>query len=108
MWVPTREVNIAMSRLYVKRKISGTFKWFQIGWVCLNCGYVEIEHSQLPKVKTYKSYVVTDWDVESMETCPTCGAKLEEGEKEEVALRWKAITETYKEGLKKPRTLDLE
>jgi hypothetical protein len=58
-WIP-KEVKIAMNRLYVKRKISGTFKWFQVGWLCLKCGYVEIEHSQLPKVKTYKSYVITD------------------------------------------------
>jgi hypothetical protein len=61
-WVPIREVNIAMSRLYVKRKVSGTFKWFAVGWLCLKCGYVEIEHSQLPKVKTFKSIITTDWD----------------------------------------------
>jgi Zn-finger nucleic acid-binding protein len=116
-WIPKREVPIAMSRLYVKRKVSGKFQWFSVGWVCLRCGYVEIEHFQLPKVKTYKSPITTDWGVEpvepteSMETCPTCGAKLEEGEKEEVALRWKATVEAYKEALKKPGTLgtlDLE
>jgi ribosomal protein S27AE len=111
-WIPKREVNIAMSRLYVKRKIAGKWKWYEVGWLCLNCGYVEIEHSHLPKVKTYKSLITTDWDfksfgLEEMETCPTCGAKLEEDEKEEVALRWKAITEAYREALKKPRTLGL-
>jgi ribosomal protein S27AE len=62
MWIPKREVNIAMSRLYVKRKVSGKFNWYSVGWVCLRCGYVEIEHSQLPKVKTYKSLITTDWD----------------------------------------------
>jgi len=62
MWIPAREVNIAMSRLYVKRKIAGSFKWFVVGWLCLKCGYVEIEHSRLPKIKVYKSYVTTDWD----------------------------------------------
>jgi hypothetical protein len=63
-WIPKREVPITMSRLYVKRKIAGSFKWFAVGWVCLHCGYVEIEHSQLPKVKTYKSPITTDWDIE--------------------------------------------
>jgi len=62
MWIPKHEVPITMSRLYVKRKISGTFKWYQVGWVCLRCGYVEIEHSRLPKVKTYRSLITTDWD----------------------------------------------
>jgi len=51
-----------MSRLYVKRKVAGKWKWYEVGWLCLNCGYVEIEHSQLPKVKIYKSWVTTDWD----------------------------------------------
>jgi ribosomal protein S27AE len=107
-WIPKREVPIAMSRLYVKRKIAGKWEWFAVGWLCLRCGYVEIEHSQLPKVKTYKSVILTDWNIESMETCPTCGAKLEEGEKEEVALRWKAITEAYKSGKSAQRSLSLE
>jgi len=60
-WIPKREVPITMNRLYVKRKISGTFKWYEVGWLCLHCGYVEIEHSQLPKIKTYKSPIATDW-----------------------------------------------
>jgi hypothetical protein len=59
MWIPKREVPIAMSRLYVKRKVSGKWKWFQVGWICMKCGHVEIEHSRLPLIKIYKSYVVT-------------------------------------------------
>jgi uncharacterized protein with PIN domain len=35
---------------------------------------------------------------EKLDRCPTCGRPLEEHEKEEVALRWKAIVEVYKEG----------
>jgi ribosomal protein S27AE len=65
MWIPKREVNIAMSRLYVKRKIAGRWNWFQVGWICLRCGYVEIEHSRLPMIKTFKSPITTDWDIES-------------------------------------------
>ena len=64
LWIPKREVNIAMSRLYVKRKIVGKWKWYEVGWICLRCGYVEIEHSQLPKIKTYKSYITTDYNYE--------------------------------------------
>jgi ribosomal protein S27AE len=104
-----------MSRLYVKRKISGKWVWFAVGWICLHCGYVEIEHSQLPKVKTYKSPITTDWDIESeelgeeLERCPTCGGELEGEEKKKVALRWKAITEVYKSALNRPKPLfDLE
>ena len=114
LWIPKREVNIAMSRLYVKRKIVGKWKWYEVGWICLRCGYVEIEHSQLPKIKTYKSPVVTEWGFKSeslelgeLDKCPTCGRALEGEEKEEVSLRWKAITETYKSALKS-KTLILE
>jgi ribosomal protein S27AE len=97
-----------MSRLYVKRKVAGKFKWYQVGWLCLRCGYVEIEHSQLPKVKTYKSYITTDWGFkpeslelgEELEQCPTCGGELKGDEKKEVALRWKATVEAYKSALK--------
>ena len=97
-----------MSRLYVKRKIEGRWKWYEVGWICLRCGYVEIEHSQLPKIKTYKSYITTDYNYEPkseeaeeiLERCPTCGEELKGDEKKEVALRWKAITEVYKSALK--------
>jgi len=111
-WIPKREVNIAMSRLYVKRKIVGKWKWFAVGWLCLRCGYVEIEHSELPKVKTYKSPVVTDWGFKSeslelgeLDRCPTCGGALEGEEKKEVSIRWKVITEAYKSALNRPKTL---
>jgi phage FluMu protein Com len=106
MWIPKREVNITMSRLYVKRKVSGKFNWHSVGWVCLRCGYVEIEHSQLPKVKSYKSVVETDWGFkpeelgEELENCPVCGRALQDKEKGEVTLRWKATVEAYKSALK--------
>jgi predicted nucleic-acid-binding Zn-ribbon protein len=103
-----RETPIAMSRLYVKRKIGGRWRWYEVGWICLRCGYVEIEHSQLPKIKTYKSYITTDYDYEPeseeaedlLEKCPTCGEPLRDRhERREVTLRWKAIIEAYKSGL---------
>jgi hypothetical protein len=50
------DVPLAMSRLYVKRKKAYRWKWVPVGWICLNCGHVEID-ADLKSVKSYKSFI---------------------------------------------------
>jgi hypothetical protein len=50
------DVPLTMSRLYVKRRASYRWKWVPVGWICLNCGHVEID-ADLRSVKSYKSFI---------------------------------------------------
>ena len=40
---PHDDEYVAMSRLYVKRKEKGRWRWMAVGWICPNCLKVEVD-----------------------------------------------------------------
>jgi ribosomal protein S27AE len=46
------KVNVRMQRLYVKgiKRVFGkrSTVWLKVGWVCPNCGYIELEKDKFP------------------------------------------------------------